>query len=274
MPIQKILPKTPLSLQSTAPVTDFNDIYVKKAIQDLLDTLANHQLELDQKYPGKGMGVGLAANQIEYPLSEYPSGFVPPNIYVVSIRKERAALEGCSVVEPSVYVNASFAPASSADLKPSQIAYEEGCLSIAGIKGLFVPRFSEIRLQAWDPLGKKIDLIVKGFPARVHQHEIDHGRGEEYLNQMAFSLEELYLIQSWIEQFKDKKIDQLPYPIILNRLVCIDAKPDIHALQVWVKNEIKKKQFKGRIDFGLLGPRSVAVSKDALIDNSQLKAKL
>jgi hypothetical protein len=95
MPVRKILPKTPLSLQSTVRVTDFSDVYVKKAVQDLLDTLAHHQLELDQKYPGKGMGVGLAANQIEYPPTDYPSAFIPPNIYVIYMsflleKKERA----------------------------------------------------------------------------------------------------------------------------------------------------------------------------------------
>lgn len=276
MTIRKILPKTQLSLHSTSRVTDFKDVYVKKAIRDLLDTLANHQLELDQKYPGKGMGVGLAANQMEYPSPDYPSDFTPPNIYIVSIRPERARLEGCSAVAPTVYVNASFVPVSDVDSKPHQISYEEGCLSISGIKGLFVPRFNEIRLKAFDPFGRGIDLIVKGFTARVHQHEIDHGFGEEYLNRMEFSLKELYLIQDWIEQFRKKKIDRLPCFIIPNRLECIDTNPDVDALEVWVKNEIKKKEFKERSisqnNFRFTKPRLNL--KDSGADSYQFKAKL
>jgi Polypeptide deformylase len=139
-----------------------------------------------------------------------------------------------------------------------------------------VPRFNEIKLKAWDRLGKEIDLAIKGFTARVHQHEIDHGLGEEYLNHMAFSLEELYLIQHWIDQFKNKKIDRLPCSIILNRLECIDTNPDVHALEVWLKNEFKKKEFKkhplSKSNFTLISSR--VISKDTRVDNSQLKAKL
>ena len=275
MPVRKILSKTELSLQPTVEVTDFDDVYVKKAVQDLLDTLAHHQLELDQKYPGKGMGVGLASNQIEYPLGDYPATYVPPNLYVVSIRSERAKIESCPPLPPSVYINATFAPVANQDLKPHQnkILYEEGCLSVTGIKGLSVPRFNKIKLKAWDQFGKEINIAVEGFTARVHQHEIDHGLGEEYLNRMEFSLEELHLIKRWIEQSKLGKI-QFPCPIISNRLECIDSKPDINALEVWLRNEIKKKELKNLLDSNKILLLNSRPKPKEITDGPRLKSRL
>jgi len=94
----------------------------------LLDTLAHHHLELDQKYPGKGMGVGLASNQIEYPLGDYPATYMPPNLYIVSIRRERAEIEGCPPLPPFVYINAYFAPVADQNLEPQQNKILYKCL--------------------------------------------------------------------------------------------------------------------------------------------------
>lgn len=253
MTVQKILPKTQKSLQPCAMVVDVNDLYVKQAIQDLLDTLENHQQELDRLFPGKGVGVGLAANQIEYPylpiseidqrpkLGFYPKDFTPPQIYVVSIRPARAKNEGCEVVLPTIYINASYIPFADKDAKPEQIAYEEGCLSINGIKGLFVPRYKKIQLSALGRAGEKINLVVEGFVARVHQHESDHNLGNEYLNQMPWSDFELNQILTWTHQHSELKITDIPSWIITNKLQCTIHFPDVLALQSWTENEIKKR---------------------------------
>ncbi len=55
----------------------------------------------------------------------------------------------------------------------------EGCLSVPGMRGL-VPRHAYIRYQGQDAYGAHIDRTVRGFHARVVQHECDHLDGILY----------------------------------------------------------------------------------------------
>ena len=47
-----------------------------------------------------------------------------------------------------------------------------------------VPRAREIRLRALDRDGKRIDLVVHDYPARVIQHETDHLDGILFFDRM------------------------------------------------------------------------------------------
>jgi peptide deformylase len=59
----------------------------------------------------------------------------------------------------------------------------EGCLSVPGLRGR-VPRYTKIRLRAYDRHGKRVDFVTEGFHARVIQHECDHLLGKVYLDRM------------------------------------------------------------------------------------------
>jgi peptide deformylase len=59
----------------------------------------------------------------------------------------------------------------------------EGCLSIPDIRGM-VPRFTDITVKALDRDGKPMELQLKGFPARVAQHETDHLDGVLFFDRM------------------------------------------------------------------------------------------
>ena len=59
----------------------------------------------------------------------------------------------------------------------------EGCLSIPDLRGS-VPRFKELRVEAFDRHGKPLDFTATDFHARVIQHETDHLKGEVYLDRM------------------------------------------------------------------------------------------
>ncbi len=59
----------------------------------------------------------------------------------------------------------------------------EGCLSIPGYRGL-VPRSKEVTFEALTPEGKSVVKTVKGFEARVMQHEVDHINGFFYVDRM------------------------------------------------------------------------------------------
>jgi peptide deformylase len=59
----------------------------------------------------------------------------------------------------------------------------EGCLSIPGFRGR-VPRSHSVILEALTLDGKKVRRTLKGFEARVIQHEVDHLDGLFYIDRM------------------------------------------------------------------------------------------
>ena len=59
----------------------------------------------------------------------------------------------------------------------------EGCLSIPDIRGR-VPRAQHIVVAALDRHGKRFELELKDFPARVVQHENDHLDGVLFFDRM------------------------------------------------------------------------------------------
>ena len=60
---------------------------------------------------------------------------------------------------------------------------EEGCLSVPGLRGR-VPRYTKIRLRAYDRNGQRVDFVAEGFHARVIQHECDHLWGKLYIDRV------------------------------------------------------------------------------------------
>ena len=71
----------------------------------------------------------------------------------------------------------------------------EGCLSIPEIRGM-VPRFTDITVLALDRHGKKIELKLKDFSARVAQHETDHLDGVLFFDRMT-SMQSLTYLEEY-----------------------------------------------------------------------------
>ena len=71
----------------------------------------------------------------------------------------------------------------------------EGCLSIPDIRGR-VPRAQHVAVTALDRHGKRFELDLKDFPARVVQHETDHLDGVLFFDRMK-SMESL----TYLEEF-------------------------------------------------------------------------
>jgi peptide deformylase len=59
----------------------------------------------------------------------------------------------------------------------------EGCLSIPGYVGE-VERAYSVRVRAQDRRGKPLKLRLKGWDARIFQHEIDHLNGVLYIDKL------------------------------------------------------------------------------------------
>ncbi len=61
---------------------------------------------------------------------------------------------------------------------------EEGCLSFPDIRGK-IDRSLEIGLRYQDLEGRNHDVLVRGFTARVIQHEVDHLNGVLFIDRMS-----------------------------------------------------------------------------------------
>jgi peptide deformylase len=132
-------------LRVARPVTAFDTRELHELVADLFETMqvAN--------------GAGLAAPQIGVDLAMVVFGFTHTQRYPEA-----------DAVPPTVLINPQITPLGDAEEDGW-----EGCLSVPGLRGM-VPRFSRIRYEGFDALGRRIEREASGFHARLVQHECDH----------------------------------------------------------------------------------------------------
>lgn len=138
----------------------------QKLIDDMVETMEEYH------------GIGLAAPQVHESV----------RLVLVGIEDERdgesAALRVIPVVNPEI------APVGS------EVAEDwEGCLSVPDLRGR-VPRAVEVRLRGLDRKGRRLDLGLRDFPARVAQHEVDHLDGILFVHRMR-SLDTLTFLEEF-----------------------------------------------------------------------------
>ena len=80
---------------------------------------------------------------------------------------------------PEVFINPEIVERSE-DLEP----YEEGCLSLPGIRGK-VKRERKIKLSGTDLDGNPIELKADGLVARCILHEYDHLDGVLFIDRLS-----------------------------------------------------------------------------------------
>ena len=144
----------PVLREAARPVdkSAFRDPLFQKLVDDMIDTMHEYH------------GVGLAGPQIHEGLRIF-----------VALLEEDPGPES----EPSVIINPEIIPNA-----PAVEEGWEGCLSIPDIRGM-VPRYTDITVRALDREGRKIELKLKNFPARVAQHETDHLDGVLFFDRMS-----------------------------------------------------------------------------------------
>ena len=131
--------------------SDLRNPAVQKFIDDMIETMYEYH------------GVGLAAPQVHEGLRLF-----------VAMLDDDPGEES----EALVVVNPEITPLTQ-DMEEGW----EGCLSIPDIRGM-VPRHKEITVKALDRNAKPMELRLRGFPARVVQHETDHLDGVLFFDRM------------------------------------------------------------------------------------------
>lgn len=121
-------------------------------------------------------GVGLAAPQLGIPL----------RIFVLEDRAELQAKQTPDELRERervpfpvrVFINPIVTPVGE-----DRATFFEGCLSVRGFAAL-VERAREVEVQGLDEHAQPHVWRVRGWPARILQHEFDHLEGRLYLDRM------------------------------------------------------------------------------------------
>jgi peptide deformylase len=153
-------------LRARARAVDKNEIKLP-ALQAFIDDM----IETMQEYSG----VGLAAPQVHHSVRIFVALFDADG---------RGEGDPVAVINPEITVVGS-----------EQVEGWEGCLSIPEIRGR-VPRAQQVVMSALDRNGKRIELELKDFPARVVQHETDHLDGILFFDRMK-SFESLTYLEEY-----------------------------------------------------------------------------
>lgn len=143
----------PTLRKKAAPVTDFGE-ETQQLIEDMIITLHEES------------GAGLAAPQVN----------VSQQVILVEFGSEED-----ESIPPTLYVtlNPRITRFSS-----ETVPGAEGCLSIPGLMGE-VERAQEIVVEGQDRNGEPIKMRLRGWVARIFQHEIDHLNGILYTDRTA-----------------------------------------------------------------------------------------
>ena len=131
---------------------DFRNPLVQKIIDDMIETMHEYS------------GVGLAAPQVHAGL----------RLFVALLDEDPDSKTAATVL-----VNPEIVPNTA-----TRDEGWEGCLSVPDIRGR-VPRLTDITVRALDRDGRDLELRLKGFSARVAQHETDHLDGVLFFDRMA-----------------------------------------------------------------------------------------
>ncbi|WP_028398855.1 peptide deformylase [Ectobacillus panaciterrae] len=103
-------------------------------------------------------GIGLAAPQIG----------VPKRMIAVHVADHDGKLYSYALFNPKIV---------SHSVERSYLSGGEGCLSVDRAVSGYVPRYARITVKATTVDGEEVKLRLKGLPAIVFQHEIDHLNG-------------------------------------------------------------------------------------------------
>jgi len=140
------------------------DAATQQLIDDMFETMREYQ------------GIGLAAPQVHASVRLFVAGLEAKKDR--NIDEEDDDDQDRQSVPLMALINPEITPVGR-----DSVEDWEGCLSIPDIRGR-VPRAREIVVRAYDRTGKRTEMRVSGFTARVIQHETDHLDGILFFDRM------------------------------------------------------------------------------------------
>jgi len=160
--IYPIIPYGDPVLRKVANDIEFGTIDLIKLTEDMFETMY------------AASGVGLAAPQIGKDIRLFVVDGRPMNE-----GEEEEDIDPSLIDFKKVFVNPTIL-----DETGEEWGFEEGCLSIPGIRGeVFRPEY--VKIHYWTEKGEEKEDVFEGLAARIIQHEYDHIEGilfTDYLN--------------------------------------------------------------------------------------------
>jgi peptide deformylase len=169
-----------MSDEDVLPIVQCGDPVLRRAAEpvdpaDLRTAELRRLIEQMRATMEAAPGVGLAAPQVgvSLQLAVVQDG---PELWGRLTEEELAARER-DALPFTVLVNPAVTPVDGNGLA----RFYEGCLSVPGLAAV-VARHRAVRVAALDEHGEPIDRVLRGWPARIVQHEADHLGGRLYLD--------------------------------------------------------------------------------------------
>ena len=138
-----------------------------RELNELVETMVSTMREAN--------GVGLAAPQIGVSLQVI---VFEESEEVLALRPEERAEKERFPFALTVFLNPTLRA-----IGDEQTTFFEGCLSIDGYTAL-VTRSREVEISGLDRHGNPQTLSLRGWPARIAQHEVDHLQGVLFTDRM------------------------------------------------------------------------------------------
>lgn len=127
--------------------------------------------------------VGLAAPQIGVGLQvfvmEYTKG------HMETLKKRGFTLDDFRRMQMDIVPLKTFINPEVKVTNSKMVAFKEGCLSVEGFSGV-VPRAVEVEVSGLNENGEPVSWKASGWAARIVQHEVDHLRGNIYVDSMVY----------------------------------------------------------------------------------------
>lgn len=133
----------------------------KQILESLLEYIVNSQDPNIAEEYGLRPGIGLAAPQIN----------VSKRMIAVHVKDDNDKLYSYALFNPKII---------SHSVEKTYLSTGEGCLSVEREIPGYVPRYARITVKGYDGEGNEVKLRLKGLPAIVFQHEIDHLNGKMF----------------------------------------------------------------------------------------------
>jgi peptide deformylase len=153
------------------PLAEISTARIQRLIDDMLETMREYS------------GIGLAAPQVHESARLFVAGLRESDAPLTELTSE-TEMPFVTLVNPEVTMIGEAVDSGW-----------EGCLSIPDIRGL-VPRAHDIRVDAYDRHGRRLQFLAHGLPARVIQHETDHLDGVLFFERMR-TLETLTFMEEY-----------------------------------------------------------------------------
>jgi peptide deformylase len=128
---------------------------LQRLVDDLIDTMRDAH------------GAGIAANQVHEPV----------RVCVIEVADNPRY-----PYKPNWPLTVLVNPTTEA-ITNETFLNNEGCLSVPNLRGE-VPRYTGVRVRAWDRDGKDLDFVVRGLTAGTFQHELDHLDGKLFVDRV------------------------------------------------------------------------------------------